>query len=195
MYYKNFKGYIIPDKTRGKARDDTYSPPLSERDHYYYWQAIIDEKTCEECLAQHEKIFSRQENPNRYEHNHHNCRCTRISVKGVMAGTATKNGQNGADWWLKHYGRLPDYYITKEELEKLGWQKGKKPSQFAPGKTLTDGIYNNKKKILPQAPGRIWYEADINYTPGRRNLHRIVWSNDGLIFVTYDHYETFYEIF
>ncbi|MBR4868168.1 MAG: phage head morphogenesis protein, partial [Clostridia bacterium] len=70
-----------------------------------------------------------------------------------------------------------------------------KPSQFAPGKMLTMGIYLNKNDKLPQAPNRIWYEADINYTPGRRNRHRIVWSNDGLIFVTYDHYETFYEIF
>ena len=52
----------------------------------------------------------------------------------------------------------------------------------------------NSDGHLPQKPGRIWYEADINYTPGRRNLHRILWSNDGLIFVTYDHYETFYEI-
>lgn len=41
---------------------------------------------------------------------------------------------------------------------------------------------------------RIWYEADINYTGGFRNGHRIVYSNDGLIFVTYDHYNTFYEI-
>lgn len=44
------------------------------------------------------------------------------------------------------------------------------------------------------APGRIWYEADINYYEGRRNKHRILFPNDGLIFVTYDHYLTFYEI-
>ncbi len=36
--------------------------------------------------------------------------------------------------------------------------------------------------------------ADINYYEGKRNKHRILWSNDGLMFVTYDHYETFYEI-
>lgn len=59
---------------------------------------------------------------------------------------------------------------------------------------LTGGMYNNKNKHLPDAPGRVWYEADINYYEGKRNKHRILWSNDGLIFVTYDHYETFYEI-
>lgn len=58
----------------------------------------------------------------------------------------------------------------------------------------TEGIYENSNKHLPDAPKRVWYEADINYTPGRRNKHRIVWSNDGLIFVTYDHYYTFLEI-
>ena len=59
---------------------------------------------------------------------------------------------------------------------------------------ITAGVYKNLDGHLPQAPGRIWYEADINYKTGRRNNQRVVWSNDGLIFVTYDHYETFYEI-
>lgn len=59
---------------------------------------------------------------------------------------------------------------------------------------FTRGEYENSNKHLPDALGRIWYEADINYTQGRRNRHRIVWSNDGLMFVTYDHYNTFYEI-
>ena len=56
------------------------------------------------------------------------------------------------------------------------------------------GIYQNKNNHLPSIPGRIWYEADINYYDGLRNGHRILFSNDGLIFVTYDHYLSFYEI-
>ena len=40
----------------------------------------------------------------------------------------------------------------------------------------------------------LWYEADINYTSGYRGTERILYSNDGLVFVTYDHYQTFYEI-
>jgi len=40
----------------------------------------------------------------------------------------------------------------------------------------------------------VWYEADINYTGGARNRERVVYSNDGLVFVTYDHYHTFYEV-
>ena len=54
--------------------------------------------------------------------------------------------------------------------------------------------YQNRNGHLPSRTGRQWYEADINYTRGKRNSHRVVWSNDGLIFVTYDHYQTFVEI-
>lgn len=71
-------------------------------------------------------------------------------------------------------GKLPDYYISRKDLYALGYKWGKPPRKYA--------------------LGRIWYEADINYHEGQRNRHRIVWSNDGLIFVTYDHYHTFYEI-
>lgn len=59
---------------------------------------------------------------------------------------------------------------------------------------VTMGTYQNMNGRLPDISGRIWYEADINYYEGKRNKHRLLWSNDGLIFVTYDHYETFYEI-
>ena len=63
-----------------------------------------------------------------------------------------------------------------------------------PFKMIGGDIFHNKAKKLPEAAGRIWYEADINYTSGYRRTERILFSNDGLIFVTYDHYMTFVEI-
>ena len=63
-----------------------------------------------------------------------------------------------------------------------------------PNKMLTKGIHKNKNGHLPKSTGRLWYEADVNYKSGYRDSQRIRWSNDGLIFVTYDHYKTFYEI-
>lgn len=98
-----------------------------------------------------------------------------VVLKAVEAGNATKDGINGADFWMKYLDRLPDYYISKEELRELGWKEGKSPKKFAPGKMITRGIYRNDDKHLPHITGRMW-------------------SNDGLIFVTYDHYATFYEI-
>lgn len=57
---------------------------------------------------------------------------------------------------------------------------------------IIGGIYRNENKHLPDQLGRTWYEADINYYEGRRNRHRhrhrILWLNDGLIFVAYDHF-------
>lgn len=117
-------------------------------------------------------------------------------MEAITAGTATINGTSGADWTVKHTGELPDYYVSLAEAMKKGWHRKKWPSNFVPGKMIgsEEDVYKNKNGHLPQAPGRIWYEADINYKSGRRNNQRIVWSNDGLIFVTYDHYQTFYEI-
>ena len=115
-------------------------------------------------------------------------------METIAAGTATINGTYGADWTLKHTGKLPAYYVDKSQVLQKGWKPGKQPSNFVPDKMIAAGIYKNRNNHLPQIPGRIWYEADINYKSGKRNTQRIVWSNDGLIFVTYDHYETFYEI-
>ena len=52
----------------------------------------------------------------------------------------------------------------------------------------------NRREALPAEPGRIWYEADINYSGGFRGAERILYSNDGLLFASYDHYETFVEL-
>ncbi len=62
-----------------------------------------------------------------------------------------------------------------------------------PEKMITKD-YENRNKHLPSKNGRSWCEADINYKVGYRNSERILFSNDGLIFVTYDHYKTFIEI-
>ena len=106
-----------------------------------------------------------------------------------------KKGVDGADWYLKYYGILPDYYISYEDAEKAGWSSGKPDLHIkCPGKMIARGRYRNDNEHLPSQPGRTWYEADINYERGRRNTERIVYSNDGLIFVTYDHYHTFVEI-
>lgn len=96
-------------------------------------------------------------------------------------------GLRGADWWLKTFRQLPGYYITEDEATKLGWIPIlANLASIAPGKMLTKGVYKNRDKRLPDALGRIWYEADIHYSFGDRGGERILYSNDGSIFVTYD---------
>jgi major membrane immunogen (membrane-anchored lipoprotein) len=97
--------------------------------------------------------------------------------------------------YIKVHKKLPDNFITKEEARKLGWdpQKGNL-HEVAPGKSIGGDVYQNREGKLPSKKGRIWYEADINYKSGHRGKDRIVFSNDGLIYKTEDHYETFEQI-
>lgn len=116
-------------------------------------------------------------------------------MDALIAGTATNDGINGADWYLKFNYTLPDYYISRTDAKMLGWRKKKHNFHIvAPNKMLYGEDYYNDDNKLPMINGRQWYEADINYSAGKRNGERILFSNDGLIFVTYDHYETFIEI-
>lgn len=159
-----------------------------------HWKAILAPKLCVGCLSHHGKIYRIDEEPDDKPPLHNNCRCAILQMDAIIPGEATKDGLNGADYWLVNYGELPSYYISKEELYALGWKEGKSVASKAPGRMVFGGVYENEDGHLPSAPGRIWYEADINYYEGRRNRHRILFSNDGLVFVTYDHYLTFYEV-
>lgn len=197
MYVKKMYGYVVStDMFRALTKGllDSCSPPTQESRNYKNWIAVLDLKTCMECRSRHGQIYWINETPDKKPPIHPNCRCEIKLMRVVVAGYGTKDGQNGADYWMKHFEDLPEYYITRDELLSLGWKKGKPPAKFAPGKMATMGIYKNRNRHLPQIPGRVWYEADINYYNGRRNGHRLLWSNDGLLFVTYDHYETFLEI-
>lgn len=101
--------------------------------------------------------------------------------------------------YLHLYGRLPSNYITKDEAESLGWKK--KPGEegmlhvVAPGKSIGGSYFGNYEGLLPEAKGRKYYECDINYVSGNRGAERLIYSNDGLIFYTGDHYKTFEQLY
>lgn len=94
--------------------------------------------------------------------------------------------------YLKEHQELPEYYITKKEAQKEGWQSGDL-CNVIPGKAIGGDHFGNFEKRLPQKNGREYREADINYDCGKRTADRVVYSNDGLIFITKDHYQTFEE--
>ncbi len=93
--------------------------------------------------------------------------------------------------YLITYGHLPDNFVTKAEAEKAGWNGGSL-EQVMPGKCIGGNRFGNREGQLPKAKGRIWWECDIN-TLGRRSrgAERLVYSNDGLIYYTADHYDSF----
>jgi hypothetical protein len=94
--------------------------------------------------------------------------------------------------YIKKYNRLPDNFITKKDAGTLGWNPSKGNLwAVAPGKSIGGDVFRNREKKLPVKRGRIWYEADIHYQGGKRGKDRILFSSDGLIYKTEDHYRTF----
>ena len=96
--------------------------------------------------------------------------------------------------YIHTYNRLPKNFISKKEARSLGWEGGS-VEKFAQGKCIGGDRFYNNEEILPVKSGRTYTECDID-TLGKnsRGAKRIVFSNDGLIFYTENHYETFEEI-
>ena len=96
--------------------------------------------------------------------------------------------------YLHTYGHLPGNFITKRQVQDLGWEGGSL-AYYAPGKSIGGGKFGNYEGILPKKDGRTYYECDIDYDGGKRGAKRIVWSDDGLIYYTEDHYNTFEKLY
>lgn len=94
--------------------------------------------------------------------------------------------------YLHQFGHLPDNYITKSEAQDLGWVSSKGNLwKVAPGKSIGGDKFGNREGLLPTAKGRKYFECDIDFDGKYRNAKRIIFSNDGLIYYTEDHYESF----
>lgn len=93
--------------------------------------------------------------------------------------------------YIYTYGCLPQNFITKDQARQAGW-KGGSLEPYCPGMCIGGDSFGNREGLLPKAQGRSWTECDIN-TLGAdsRGAERIVFSNDGLIYYTGDHYESF----
>ena len=103
--------------------------------------------------------------------------------------------------YLREFGELPPNYITKNEAQALGWVSSLGNLwEVAPGKSIGGDKFGNYEGQLPEAKGRKYFECDIDYHldqeqyRGGRNAKRIIFSSDGLIFYTEDHYTTFEDL-
>lgn len=96
--------------------------------------------------------------------------------------------------YLYLYGHLPSNFITKKEAQKLGWvSKEGNLWDVAPGMSIGGDKFGNYEGILPE--GRKYYECDIDYAGGYRGEKRIVYSTDGYVYYTEDHYESFEQLY
>lgn len=98
--------------------------------------------------------------------------------------------------YLHVFGHLPDNFITKKEAKSLGWvSREGNLGEVAPGKSIGGDYFGNYEGNLPEKKGRDYYECDIDSDGGYRGAKRIIYSDDGLIFYTEDHYETFEQLY
>ncbi|OWR12966.1 ribonuclease domain-containing protein [Chryseobacterium sp. VAUSW3] len=92
--------------------------------------------------------------------------------------------------YVKANRKLPDYYITKGEARSQGWVASKgNLCDVLPGRAIGGDKFSNREKTLPT--GAQYFEADVNYNCGRRNADRIVFTKNGDVWLTHDHYKSF----
>ena len=126
-----------------------------------------------------------------------------VKKETVSYGSASSEGNSSAqvsidqlteektvNSYVKQNHKLPDYYITKNEARKQGWN----PSQgnlcdVLPGKAIGGDQFGNREKRLPD--GEKYFEADVNYHCGGRNADRIIYTQNGDVYLTKNHYKSF----
>lgn len=98
--------------------------------------------------------------------------------------------------YIHTFGTLPDNFITKSEAKALGWDNKKGNLwDVADGKSIGGDHFGNYEGLLPEEKDRKYTECDVNYNGGYRGSERIIFSNDGLIYYTNDHYKTFTQLY
>lgn len=92
--------------------------------------------------------------------------------------------------YIKQNHRLPDYYITKSEARRQGWNPSKgNLCEALPGKAIGGDKFGNREGRLPD--GEKYFEADVNYHCGGRNADRIIYTKNGDVYLTKNHYKSF----
>ena len=96
--------------------------------------------------------------------------------------------------YIHTYGHLPSNYVSKDEARDAGWgSENGNLAKVLPGMSIGGDYFGNYEGLLPKKKGRKYYECDVdnNVKKGNRGAKRIIYSNDGLIYYTKDHYESF----
>ena len=95
--------------------------------------------------------------------------------------------------YLHIYGRLPGNFITKNAARDLGWDSSKGNLwDVAPGKSIGGDRFGNYEGLLPEGRYR---ECDVNYAGGYRGAERLIYGEDGSVWYTNDHYQSFTQLY
>lgn len=117
------------------------------------------------------------------------------TVKQFIHPEGTYTSKEDVSLYIHIYGKLPNNFITKAQAEALGWSGGGLEA-YAHNKCIGGDYFGNYEGLLPKAGGRKYYECDIDTLRATsRGAKRIVYSNDGLIYYTADHYAFFTQLY
>lgn len=115
-----------------------------------------------------------------------------VEVETTIDENGTYTSKEDVALYIHTYNHLPSNFITKNKAKELGWDSSKgNLGKVAPGMSIGGDKFGNREGLLPKKDGRQYYECDIDSDGSFRNAKRIIFSNDGLIYYTEDHYESF----
>lgn len=163
----------LADETAGGASQDTPDGSIEESDDRATDEEseATPEETLEEYMDETGETFEAED--------------------AELAEDGTYTSKDDVARYIYIYGHLPSNFITKKEANNLGWQGGSL-EPYAPGKCIGGSRFGNYEGLLPERDGRVYTECDIDTLGAdKRGARRIVFSNDGLIYYTGDHYESF----
>lgn len=118
----------------------------------------------------------------------------------LSAGSVDESGEysdrDSVALYIHEFGHLPANFVSKTKARAAGWVNTEGNLwDVLPGKSIGGSEFHDDENALPDAAGRRWTECDVNYSGGYRGPERIVFSNDGLVYYTPDHYNTFERLF
>lgn len=180
-----YETYELTDSSVTEPYTESYTETLSESDEGGdNYEAVQSEATTSESPAPTSVTSAERETSE-----------TTLSVQSVEKDGSYISPEDVAEY-IHTFGTLPDNFITKSEAKKLGWDSSKGNLwDVAYGKSIGGDRFGNYEKLLPEAEDRTYTECDVNYEGGYRGSERIIFSNDGLIFYTNDHYESFEQLY
>lgn len=145
---------------------------------YIYNNFIADKKSQPDPVKKETVNYGSTSSENQY-----NASSTQVSIDQLTEEKTVIS-------YVKQNHKLPDYYITKNEARKQGWNPSKANlCDVLPGKAIGGDKFGNREGRLPD--GDKYFEADVNYHCGGRNADRIIYTQNGDVYLTKNHYKSF----
>lgn len=92
--------------------------------------------------------------------------------------------------YIHIFHKLPSNYVTEKEAKKKGWRRYESPAKY--GIMIGGKKYRNYEKKLPKGE---YCECDVDYSGRARGRNRLVYTRDGTVYHTTDHYKSFKRLY